>query len=245
MPHIGTDCVLHEPSDPVQNILPTMSTLSDVQSGAMQIDSNDYEQWKQGFFPSLDSNMQGGHLRDDTDTFLYDSWACNAQDAGLQADAPAATATTWETMSPSIATCGMEMQNVDLTCDTNPAVGDWHQLGNEVQVENARLRNSLDAYERFVPLSGLHCVEEFVGKSVTDSRHRRIAELEEQFNEFQRWTAQVSLVINNLQLQQEGLSPLQKQFGYVMNSPARKGKASSRVRNTEGKGTESKRGAKT
>ncbi|KAM0714603.1 hypothetical protein Q7P37_009899 [Cladosporium fusiforme] len=198
-----------------------MSTLSDVQSGAMQIDGDYYEQWKQGFFPSLDSNMQGDHLRDATDTFPYDSWACNAQDAGLQADAPAGTAITWETMSPSIATHGTDMQNGNLTCDTKPAVGNWHQLGNEVQVENARLRNSVDAYER------------------------RIGELEEQFNEFQRWTAQVSLVINNLQLQQEGLSPLQKQFGYVMSSPGRKGKASPRVKNTEGKGTERKRAANT
>lgn len=228
----------------MQNVLPAMSTLSEVQSGVMQIDGDAYEQWKQCFFPSLDSNMQGDYLRDATDTFPFDSWACNAQDAGLQADAPAEPAIKWET-SPSIATYGTEIQNGNLTCDTNPAVGDWCQQGNEVQMENARLRNSVDAYERFVLLGGLHRVEELLGEFVTDSRHRRIGELEEQFNEFQRWTAQVSRVINDLQLQQEGLSPLQKQFGYVMGSPARKGKASSRVKNTENKSTESRRVANT
>ncbi|KAM0714546.1 hypothetical protein Q7P37_009842 [Cladosporium fusiforme] len=214
-----------------------MSTLSDVQSGAMQIDGDDYEQWKQGFFPSLDSNLQGDRLSNATDTFPFDSWACSAQDVGLQTHAPAGTAITWET-SPSIATYGAEMQNGNLTCDAKPAVGDWCQWGNEVQMENARLRNSVDAYERFV-------AQEFAGESVTDSRHRRIGELEEQFNEFQRWTAQVSCAINDLKLRQEGLSPLQKQFGYVMSSPAKKGKASSRVRNTESKGTESKRSVHT
>lgn len=210
----------------------------------MQIDGDDYEQWKQGFFPSLDANVQGDHLRSDTDTFPFDNWACNTQDASLQADAPATTAITWES-SPSIATYGTGIQNGNLTYDTKPAVGDWYERGNEVQMENARLRDNVDACERLVTLGGLHRMGEFVGECMADSRHRRIRELEEQFNEFQRWTAQVSRVINDLQLQQEGLSPLQKQFGYVMGSPAKKGKAGSRVKNTEGKGTESKRGAKT
>lgn len=44
--------------------------------------------------------------------------------------------------------------------------------------------------------------------------------MEAQFNAFQQWTAVVSSVLNDIQLRQQGLSPLQKQFGRIMSPPA-------------------------
>jgi hypothetical protein len=46
--------------------------------------------------------------------------------------------------------------------------------------------------------------------------------MEAQFNAFQQWTAVVSSVLNDIQLKQQGLSPLQKQFGHIMSPPTRK-----------------------
>lgn len=43
--------------------------------------------------------------------------------------------------------------------------------------------------------------------------------MEAQFNAFQQWTAVVSSVLNDIQLKQQGLSPLQKQFGRIMSPP--------------------------
>jgi hypothetical protein len=43
--------------------------------------------------------------------------------------------------------------------------------------------------------------------------------MEIQFNAFQQWTAVVSSVLNDIQLKQQGLSPLQKQFGRIMSPP--------------------------
>ena len=43
--------------------------------------------------------------------------------------------------------------------------------------------------------------------------------MEAQFNAFQQWTAAVSSVLNDIQLRQQGLSPLQKQFGRIMGPP--------------------------
>jgi hypothetical protein len=43
--------------------------------------------------------------------------------------------------------------------------------------------------------------------------------METQFNAFQQWTAVVSSVLNDIQLKQQGLSPLQKQFGRIMSPP--------------------------
>jgi hypothetical protein len=54
---------------------------------------------------------------------------------------------------------------------------------------------------------------------MADIENRRTVEVEAQFNEFQKWTVKVSSILNDLQLQQAGLSPLQKQFGHVMGPP--------------------------
>jgi hypothetical protein len=56
--------------------------------------------------------------------------------------------------------------------------------------------------------------------------------MEAQFNAFQQWTAVVSSVLNDIQLKQQGLSPLQKQFGRIMSPPTTKRK---RTRMQEGK----------
>jgi hypothetical protein len=55
--------------------------------------------------------------------------------------------------------------------------------------------------------------------NMADVENRRTKEVEAQFNEFQKWTVKVSSILNDLQLQQAGLSPLQKQFGHVMGPP--------------------------
>jgi hypothetical protein len=56
--------------------------------------------------------------------------------------------------------------------------------------------------------------------------------MEAQFNAFQQWTAVVSSVLNDIQLKQQGLSPLQKQFGRIMSPPTTKKK---RTRMQEGR----------
>ena len=56
--------------------------------------------------------------------------------------------------------------------------------------------------------------------------------METQFNAFQQWTAVVSSVLNDIQLRQQGLSPLQKQFGRIMSPPTARRK---RTRMQEGK----------
>ena len=68
--------------------------------------------------------------------------------------------------------------------------------------------------------------------NIADDRYRRVGEMETQFNAFQQWTAVVSSVLNDVQLRQQGLSPLQKHFGRVMSPPTTKRK---RARMQEGK----------
>jgi len=46
--------------------------------------------------------------------------------------------------------------------------------------------------------------------------------VETQFNAFQQWTVVVSSVLNDVQLKQQGLSPLQKQFGRILGPPPTK-----------------------
>lgn len=58
--------------------------------------------------------------------------------------------------------------------------------------------------------------------SSADARYRRISELEAQFDAIQEWTAKVSSVLNDVQLKQQGLSPLQKQFGRIIGPLATK-----------------------
>lgn len=48
------------------------------------------------------------------------------------------------------------------------------------------------------------------------SADERIASLEKQNTAMMKWSAEVSVAINNIQLQQEGLSPLQRHFGSVL-----------------------------
>jgi hypothetical protein len=57
---------------------------------------------------------------------------------------------------------------------------------------------------------------------IADVGYRRISEVEAQFNAFQQWTAVVSSVLNDVQLKQQGLSPLQKQFGRILGPPTTK-----------------------
>lgn len=40
--------------------------------------------------------------------------------------------------------------------------------------------------------------------------------MEAQFDAIQEWTAKVSYVLNDVQLKQQGLSPVQKQFGRII-----------------------------
>jgi hypothetical protein len=60
--------------------------------------------------------------------------------------------------------------------------------------------------------------------NIADYKYRRVGEMETQFNAFQQWTAVVSSVLNDIQLRQQGLSPLQKQFGRIMSPPTTKRK---------------------
>ena len=60
--------------------------------------------------------------------------------------------------------------------------------------------------------------------NIADDRYRRVGEMETQFNAFQKWTAVVSSVLNDIQLRQQGLSPLQKHFGRIMSPPTTKRK---------------------
>lgn len=50
----------------------------------------------------------------------------------------------------------------------------------------------------------------------SQSDKQRIEALERQSAAMMKWSADVSVAINNMQLQQEGLSPLQKHFGKVL-----------------------------
>jgi hypothetical protein len=58
--------------------------------------------------------------------------------------------------------------------------------------------------------------------NITDVGCRRISEVEAQFDAFQQWTALISSVLNDVQLKQQGLSPIQKQFGRVLGPPPTK-----------------------
>ena len=43
---------------------------------------------------------------------------------------------------------------------------------------------------------------------------RQISELEHQFDAFQQWTVKVSCILNEIQMKQEGLSPLADQLSH-------------------------------
>lgn len=79
-------------------------------------------------------------------------------------------------------------------------------------------------------------------ETYADHAGRRLRELEEQFNQFQEWTGPASRIINNFQLERQGLSPIQKQFGYVLREPAKKQKTSSRDKKSQNKRNGSKDG---
>lgn len=51
-----------------------------------------------------------------------------------------------------------------------------------------------------------------------------MATLEQQSAEMMRWSADVSVAVNNMQLRQEGLSPLQKHFGIILGARLGKGR---------------------
>lgn len=51
--------------------------------------------------------------------------------------------------------------------------------------------------------------------NVADVGCRQIGEIAAQFDAFQKWTAKVASVLNDVQLKQHGLSPLQKQFDRI------------------------------
>ena len=65
--------------------------------------------------------------------------------------------------------------------------------------------------------------------NIADYKYRRVGEMETQFNAFQQWTAVVSSVLNDIQLRQQGLSPLQKQFGRIMSPPTTKRKRTTKM----------------
>ncbi len=59
-------------------------------------------------------------------------------------------------------------------------------------------------------------------KSYLLTGNSRISALEESLSMYQAWALQVSSVLNNLQLEQEGMSPLQGHFGIVLDPQARR-----------------------
>jgi hypothetical protein len=58
--------------------------------------------------------------------------------------------------------------------------------------------------------------------NMADVKHRQNKETQAQLNNIQQWTVKASPVLNDIQLKQLGMSPLQKQFGHVMGPPTAK-----------------------
>lgn len=146
---------------------------------------------------------------------------------------------TWEQPTSTVM-CGVEPQNVGLKCGMERMFEEIEHPNSGLEAENRRLSVMLEEQRKSAfPSSVCRSNRD------TDDTHRRIQELEGQFDGFQQWTAQVSRVVNDIQLKLEGLSPLGKQFGYVMGSPSKKSKAQPRPKKPNFKACDGKRDAET
>lgn len=57
-----------------------------------------------------------------------------------------------------------------------------------------------------------------------EKSNRRADEVESQSDAFREWTAKMSAAMNNVQLKQEGLSPLKRYYGDIMQPPVNRKK---------------------
>jgi len=132
--------------------------------------------------------------------------------------------------------CGVVPQNDSLNFGMERMFDDIEHPTSRLEAENRRLGAILEEQNKSVsPRSVCGSNRD------TDGTYRRIQELEGQFDGFQEWTAQFSRLVNKMQLKLEGLSPLGKQFGYVMGSPSKKSKAQSRQKKPEPTASDGKR----